>query len=171
MDMKNQSYARLHKGISMRYHWGRKVRCGEKRCIYDPTFVNQGTASPRYVYMYIFYVKYLSLEKTWKSILYLKGIMKAKVKSLRCVWLFATPWTVVYQASPSMGFSRQEYWSGVPLPYYSINWSVHKLKEHKACSQCNTFCSLSSSWLLWVIHPYPSCSHKAFAMSLRLGSP
>ena len=116
MDMKNQSYARLHKGISMRYHWGRKVRCGEKRCIYDPTFVNQGTASPQYVYMYIFYVKYLSLEKTWKSILYLKGIMKAKVKSLRCVRLFATPWTVVYQAPLSMGFSRQEYWSGLPFP-------------------------------------------------------
>ena len=32
------------------------------------------------------------------------------------VWLFATPWTVVSLAPPSMGFSRQEYWSGVPLP-------------------------------------------------------
>ena len=32
------------------------------------------------------------------------------------VWLLATPWTVAYQAPPSMGFSRQEYWSGVPLP-------------------------------------------------------
>ena len=41
---------------------------------------------------------------------------KVKVKSLSCVRLFATPWTVVYQASPSMGFSRQEYWSGLPFP-------------------------------------------------------
>ena len=41
---------------------------------------------------------------------------KVKVKSLSCVWLFATPWTADYQASTSMGFSRQEYWSGVPLP-------------------------------------------------------
>ena len=32
------------------------------------------------------------------------------------VWLLATPWTAAYQAPPSMGFSRQEYWSGVPLP-------------------------------------------------------
>ena len=32
------------------------------------------------------------------------------------VWLFATPWTAAYQAPPSMGFSRQEYWSGVPVP-------------------------------------------------------
>ena len=38
-----------------------------------------------------------------------------KVKSLSHVQLLATPWTVAYQASPSMGFSRQEYWSGVPL--------------------------------------------------------
>ena len=47
-----------------------------------------------------------------------------KVKSLSHVRLFATPWTVAYQAPPSMGFSRQEYWSGVPSPsppmaYYS----------------------------------------------------
>ena len=39
-----------------------------------------------------------------------------EVKSLSRVRLFATPWTVAYQASPSMGFSRQEYWSGLPFP-------------------------------------------------------
>ena len=39
-----------------------------------------------------------------------------KVKSLSRVWLLATPWTAAYQAPPSMGFSRQEYWTGVPLP-------------------------------------------------------
>ena len=39
-----------------------------------------------------------------------------KVKSLSRVHLFATPWTVAYQAPPSMGFSRQEYWSGLPFP-------------------------------------------------------
>ena len=41
---------------------------------------------------------------------------KVKVKSLSHVWLFATPWTAAFQAPPSMGFSRQEYWSGLPLP-------------------------------------------------------
>ena len=41
---------------------------------------------------------------------------KVKVKSLSCVRLLATPWTAAHQAPPSMGFSRQEYWSGVPLP-------------------------------------------------------
>ena len=39
-----------------------------------------------------------------------------KVKPLSHVWLFATPWTIAYQASPSMGFSKQEYRSGLPFP-------------------------------------------------------
>ena len=47
---------------------------------------------------------------------FLLQCMKVKVKSLSRVRLLATPWTAAYQAPPSMGFSRQEYWSGVPLP-------------------------------------------------------
>ena len=48
-----------------------------------------------------------------------------KVKLLSSVRLLVTPWTAAYQAPPSMGFSRQEYWNGVPLPsptyyFYSI---------------------------------------------------
>ena len=50
----------------------------------------------------------ISFSSAWK--------WKVKVKSLSHVWLFATPWTAAYQAPPSMGFFRQEYWSGVPLP-------------------------------------------------------
>ena len=42
--------------------------------------------------------------------------VKVKVKLLSCVRLFATPWIVARQAPPSMGFSRQEYLSGLPLP-------------------------------------------------------
>ena len=46
---------------------------------------------------------------------------KVKVKSLSRVRLFETPWPAAHQAPPSMGFSRQEYWSGVPsLPYIYI---------------------------------------------------
>ena len=41
---------------------------------------------------------------------------RKKVKSLSHVWLFATPWTIAYQAPPSMVFSKQEYWSGLPFP-------------------------------------------------------
>ena len=51
----------------------------------------------------------ISFSNAWK--------WKVKRKSLSCVRLFVTPWTAAYQAPPSMGFSRQEYWSGVPLPY------------------------------------------------------
>ena len=48
----------------------------------------------------------ISFSKVWK--------WKVKVKSLSRVWLFATPWTAAYQAPLSMGFSRQESWSGLP---------------------------------------------------------
>ena len=50
----------------------------------------------------------ISFSNAWK--------WKGKVKLLSYVWLLATPWTADYQAPPSMGFSRQEYWSGLPLP-------------------------------------------------------
>ena len=43
-------------------------------------------------------------------------LLERKVKSLSRVRLVATPWTVAYQAPPSMGFSRLEYWSGLPFP-------------------------------------------------------
>ena len=47
---------------------------------------------------------------------------KVKVRSLSCVRLLVTPWTAAYQAPPSMGFSRQECWSGVPLPSPNSVW-------------------------------------------------
>ena len=50
----------------------------------------------------------ISFSNAWK--------WKVKVNSLNCIHLFTTPWTAAYQAPPSMGFSRQEYWSGLPLP-------------------------------------------------------
>ena len=50
----------------------------------------------------------ISFSNAWK--------WKVRVKSLSHVWLLATPWTATHQAPPSMGFSRQECWSGLPLP-------------------------------------------------------
>ena len=50
----------------------------------------------------------ISFSNAWK--------WKVKVKSLSCVWLPATPWTAAHQAPPSMGFSRQGYWGGLPWP-------------------------------------------------------
>ena len=60
----------------------------------------------------------ISFSSVWK--------WKVKVKSLICVWLLATSWTAAYQAPPSMGFSRQEYWSGLPLPGLPVH---HQLPE------------------------------------------
>ena len=57
----------------------------------------------------------ISFSNAWKG--------KVKVKSLCRVQLFATPWSAAYQAPPSMGFSRQEYWSGVPLPSPGLVYS------------------------------------------------
>ena len=50
----------------------------------------------------------ISFSNTWK--------WKVKVKLLSRAWLLVTPWTAAYQAPPPMGFSRHEYWSGLPLP-------------------------------------------------------
>ena len=59
----------------------------------------------------------ISFSNAWK--------WKAKVKSLIRVWLFTTLWIAAYQAPPSMGFSRQEYWSGVP----SLSPLIHARKN------------------------------------------
>ena len=61
----------------------------------------------------------ISFSNAWK--------WKVKVKSLSRVRLCAIPWTAAYQAPPSMGFSREEYWSGVPLP--SPMYSAYKLNK------------------------------------------
>ena len=69
------------------------------------------------------------------------GKWKMKVKSLSRVGLLATPWTTAYQAPPSTGFSRQEYWSGVPLPSLS---SV--LLDCNFICFCGIFLILISRW-------------------------
>ena len=62
----------------------------------------------------------ISFSNAWK--------WKVKVKSLSRVGLLATSWTAAYQAPPSMGFSSQEYWRGVPLPSPwggLVQWKKH----------------------------------------------
>ena len=70
----------------------------------------------------------ISFSNAWK--------WKVKVKSLSCIWLLATPWTAAYQAPPSMGFSRQEYWSGMSLPSPSvIGLYINKAIRFKSCNR------------------------------------
>ena len=64
----------------------------------------------------------ISFSNAWK--------WKVKVKSLSRVRLFATPWTAAYQAPPPMGFSRQEYWSGVPLPSLDLYIEILSIKKY-----------------------------------------
>ena len=52
--------------------------------------------------------QFFTTNATWEAL--------KERKSLSCVQLFVTPWIVVYQALLSMGFSKQEYWSGLPFP-------------------------------------------------------
>ena len=65
----------------------------------------------------------ISFSNAWK--------WKVKVKSLSRVQLFATPWTAVHQAPPPTGFSRQEYWSGVPLPSPMNGSQILKVLPHQ----------------------------------------
>ena len=64
----------------------------------------------------------ISFSNAWK--------WKVKVKSLSRVWLIVTPRTAAYQAPPSMRFSRQEYWSGVPLPSPWLSPATSYYKQH-----------------------------------------
>ena len=57
---------------------------------------------------------------------------KAKVKSLSCARRLATPWNATYQALPFMGFSRQEYWSRVPLPSTCIQIHTYEISTVEA---------------------------------------
>ena len=84
------------------------------------------------------------------------GKWKVKVKSLSHVWLFATPWTAAHQASPSMGFSRQEHWSGAPSPSPAL-WSVglqrvgrHWVTEHASMQVLNRETWVAYSLFFWV---------------------
>jgi len=82
----------------------------------------------------------ISFSNAWK--------WKVKVKSLSRVWLSATPWTAAYQAPPSMGFSRQEYWSGVPLP---SPVSMSKAIQFWITSLLICICSSFKAWIAFVL--------------------
>ena len=81
----------------------------------------------------------ISFSNAWKG--------KVKVKSFSCVRLFATPWTAAHHAPLSMGFSRQEYWSGLPLPSPSMQLESSIVEQFK-----NSLASFQFSWFLSHVH-------------------
>ena len=78
----------------------------------------------------------ISFSNAWK--------WKVRVKLLSRIWLLETPWTAAYQAPPSMGSSRQEYWSGLPLPsplsFCPAYFTVHTIFQvHQCCLKWQYF--------------------------------
>ena len=90
----------------------------------------------------------ISFSDAWK--------WKVKVKSLSCVRLLATPWTAAHQAPPSMGFSRQEYWSGLPLPF-------PRVCSHSCPLSCRCYLTISSAPFSFCLQPFPAS--RSFPMS------
>ena len=93
----------------------------------------------------------ISFSNAWK--------WKVKVKLLSHIWPLATPWSVAYQAPPSIGFSRQEYWSGVPLLSPTSVW------DECNCVVVWAFFSISFLWgwnenwhfpVLWPLLSFPN---------------
>ena len=98
----------------------------------------------------------ISFSSAWK--------WKVKVKSLSHVQLIATPWTAAHQAPPSMGFSRQEYWSGVPLPspslcldacFSSLEWRIF-IRKKTVDFLKNSFLPTTHWTLQFVVSDLPS---------------
>ena len=90
----------------------------------------------------------ISFSSAWK--------WKVKMKLLSCVQLLATPWTAAQQAPLSMGFSRQEYWSGVPLPSPLLEDQHSFISSYLEPAQCwgtskthlSETCKVNAHWYL-----------------------
>ena len=105
----------------------------------------------------------ISFSNAWK--------WKVKVKLLSCVWLFAS-WTAAYQAPPSLGFSRQEYWSGVPLPSPYLVTGAAWLSRYMHTGPFNLdFSKFLSSGHLWTIPALSIWSHSLLGVIPSVISP
>ena len=94
----------------------------------------------------------ISLYNAWK--------WKVKVKSLSRVRLLSTPWTAAYQAPPSMGFSRQEYWSGAPLPSLTTSWHLKAWTEREKTQKYSLLLLISTRTSLHETQRFLGFSHR-----------
>ena len=107
--------------------------------------------------------------------LYTYMLLLLLLSRFSCVQLCATPWTAAYQASPSVGFSRQEHWSGLPFP------SPMRESEREGTQSCTTIsdpveCSLPGSSihgifratvLEWGTIAFPKALHRSLKTVLQ----
>ena len=104
---------------------------------------------------------------------------KWKVKSLSRVWLLPTPWTAAYQAPPSMGFSRQEYWSGLPPLGHKSGIFRREKKGNTYATSTHFPCSLQNrsncKTVLYLRDPQPATVCRppmdTVAMQYHIGRP
>ena len=85
-----------------------------------------------------------------------------KGKSLSHVQLFTTPWTAAYQAPPSMGFSRQEYWSGLPLPFPKCGLRHPKILGLSLHSSLQFFSNATFMFYSFSSSPHPKCKFQSY---------
>ena len=100
----------------------------------------------------------ISFSKAWKR--------KVKVKLLSCVWPSATPWTAAFQAAPSMGFSRQEYWRGVPLPSPIVDAKTDQWVQ--VLATWFLYCSFPFIFYLMILSPIDKHSLSHFIRSCKM---
>ena len=118
-----QSHRRCDKNSRGQKGWDRLAAAAAKSLQSCPTLCNPiegsppGSRIPGILQARTVEWVAISFSNAWK--------WKVKVKLLSRVQLLATPWTAAHQAPPSMGFSRQEYWSGVPLPSPREAWRCY----------------------------------------------
>ena len=104
----NFSFLWSSKSKESTYNLLKNIKQWEEKCNMFVYGVQYVSCSQLFLGMYCTNEKKLFISYALK--------MKVKVKLLSRVWLFVTSWTVAHQAPPSMGFSSQEYWSGLPFP-------------------------------------------------------
>ena len=149
-------------GHSKPLHGDNPGGCDEEGC-------GRGSWWRTHVHLWLIHVNVWQKPPQYCKVISLQLIWKVKVKSLSHVQLFVTTWTVAYQATPSMGFSRQEYWSGLPffspgdLPNLGIKPESLALQTHPLPSEPPRKPFLSEG-MWWLFAHYLSFLHRVSSM-------